>query len=176
MSAASASICARPSARKATSHRPTRSFEKRVGRKARVRLLEPEAPASTRPSEHRAEVVRLRKSQPRHQRSIERPRALQVVHREEHVMHAAGLNGRRSGWASASRGRFVCHAQRTTRPGGDRLPCAAGGRVMAKRKSPSPRPVGRRCRSTGLLDAPDGNGLIPWRLGRPEPCRSRIIT
>src|SRR5438128_2558053 len=61
-----------------------------LARVARVCLLEPEAAAGAEKPDHAPGVPHAGVAETRHERGVEGPRAREVVHGEEHVVHAPG--------------------------------------------------------------------------------------
>ena len=118
-----------------------------LARVAGVRLLESEASAGAEKPDHAAGVPHARVAETRHERDVEGPRAREIVHGEEHVVHAPGRgNGRLGRRAAAAtlclaRHRGAPYVRRRAQSSALRAP---GGRAIARACRSSSTPTWTR--------------------------------
>src|SRR3989449_4096649 len=126
---------------------PRRILGEGLARVAGVRLLEPEAAGGAEKPDHAPGVPYARVAETRHERGVEGPRAREVVHGEEHVVHAPGRgNGRLGRRAAAAalclaRHRGAPYVRRRAQSSALRAP---GGRAIARACRSSSTPTWTR--------------------------------
>src|SRR5437667_373834 len=101
-------------------------LRERVARIARVRLLDPDAPAGAQPADDRGALGLPDPgiAETRHERRVEGAGPVQIVDGQEHMVHPAGPGDRRGGgWATAA-GRCLARRRRPLPSG----PCGAQSR------------------------------------------------
>src|SRR5919197_1018190 len=81
---------------------PDAVLRERLAREARIRLLEPDAAARAEKPDHAPVVPDPRIAEARHERGVKGPRAREVVHGQEHVVHASGRGHGRVGRRTAA--------------------------------------------------------------------------